>query len=282
MILNENLQRFITLQEPIPRPSVEWRIDGKAFEQSGRLFARFVPFINAQTVQRRLDAHFPGEWNLYVEEVLGATEKTREGGSLFSFKGRLTVGNITRECIGTDETRKGAATDAFKRAAVRFGIGAELYDTMPNWVRVVVAGKTWKPAEDPEEAYQRMLKRVSEEKYNTQVREMEDPYEPASPVPASTPTLPKSQQRAADEFANLRCPVCKGPVEDQRTTRKNNQPLWKCMKPRGVCNRAIWSEDEARKILAAQQTGQLALTSSGPDTSGFPPALKDEDDDLPY
>jgi hypothetical protein len=72
-----------------------------------------------------------------------------------SFKARLQILGVIRENVGTGNDYKSAASDAFKRAAVRFGLAHELYDYEQNWVEVDGDGKYAKPVEDPNVAYQR-------------------------------------------------------------------------------------------------------------------------------
>jgi hypothetical protein len=62
---------------------------------------------------------------------------------------------VIREDVGTGKDYKQAATDAFKRAAVRFGIAHELYAYEQNWVQMDGDGKYAKPVEDPGVAYAR-------------------------------------------------------------------------------------------------------------------------------
>ena len=65
-----------------------------------------------------------------------------------SFKARLQVLGVVREDVGQGRDYKQAATDAFKRAAVRFGIAHELYSYGTNWVELDGDGKFAKPLED--------------------------------------------------------------------------------------------------------------------------------------
>jgi hypothetical protein len=62
---------------------------------------------------------------------------------------------VIREDVGTGKDYKQAATDAFKRAAVRFGIAHELYAYEQNWVQMDGDGKYAKPIEDPAATYAR-------------------------------------------------------------------------------------------------------------------------------
>ena len=111
------------LAEPLPNGVVYWRQDGKVITRDGKYFARFVAYIEANTARERLDAVVPGEWDLTLELLppLPVTDDTADAGSC-SFKARLQILGVIREDVGTGRDYKSAATDAFKRAAVRFGI----------------------------------------------------------------------------------------------------------------------------------------------------------------
>jgi hypothetical protein len=60
-----------------------------------------------------------------------------------------------REDVGIGRDYKQAATDAFKRASVRFGIAHELYSYETNWVQLDGDGKSAKPIEHPGVVYAR-------------------------------------------------------------------------------------------------------------------------------
>jgi hypothetical protein len=68
---------------------------------------------------------------------------------------------VIRYDVGTGRDYKAAATDAFKRAAVRFGIAHELYSYEQNWVEVDGDGKYPRPIEDPKDAYARRQARTA-------------------------------------------------------------------------------------------------------------------------
>ena len=144
------------LSAPLPPGVISWRQDGRPISRDGRHIARFVAYIEANTVRERLDAVVPGEWDLTLEllpPVAGLDEDANQGAC--SFKARLLILGVIREDVGTGKDYKQAATDAFKRAAVRFGIAHELYAYEQNWVQMDGDGKYAKPLEDPAEAYAR-------------------------------------------------------------------------------------------------------------------------------
>src|SRR5215210_8195061 len=179
------------LAAPLPSDVISWRQDGKPTSRDGRYFARFVAYIEANTVRERLDSVVPGEWDLTLD-LLPPLPGTEEGSdtSNCSFKARLQILGVIREDVGTGRDYKQAATDAFKRAAVRFGIAHELYAYEQNWVQMDGDGKYAKPIEDPAVTYAR--------RYG---RPRVAPQVAADAAPASAPIereaeLPRSEEPA--------------------------------------------------------------------------------------
>lgn len=117
------------LAAPLPAGVTAWRQDGRTIVRDGKFFARFVSYIGAQTVRERLDSVVPGEWNLTIEllpSTAGTSDPDAAEQGSYAFKARLQILGIVREDVGTGKDYKQAATDAFKRVAVRFGIAHEL------------------------------------------------------------------------------------------------------------------------------------------------------------
>jgi hypothetical protein len=87
-------------------------------------------YIDSRTVADILDKHALGEWTLKVTPLPPRDNIDRDGavkGIIYTMQASLTVNGITREDVGEGDDYKAASSDAFKRAAVRFGIGRELY-----------------------------------------------------------------------------------------------------------------------------------------------------------
>lgn len=137
---------------PIPADAVQWRQQGKPKARGDKWFAIFVAYIDAQFVRDRLDSVVPGEWQLQLE-LLPSLPSVEEP---VAFKARLTICGVSREDVGTGTDYKNASTDAFKRAAVRFGIAHELYtDYEVLSVQVSDDSKFAKPVEDPADVFAR-------------------------------------------------------------------------------------------------------------------------------
>lgn len=206
------------LSAPLPEGVISWRQDGRPVTRDGRHIARFVAYIEANTVRERLDSVVPGEWDLTLEllpQVAALDEDANQGAC--SFKARLQILGVIREDVGTGKDYKQAATDAFKRAAVRFGIAHELYAFEQNWVELDGDGRYAKPLEDPAEAYARRL------------------------------AARTAEPRALDE---QNCPRCGGRMWDNRLTKRNAKaPDYRCRDR--SCDGVIWPAKEEKVELAA-------------------------------
>src|SRR3954468_25083859 len=227
------------LSAPLPPGVISWRQDGRPISRDGRHIARFVAYIEANTVRERLDAVVPGEWDLTLEllpPVTGLDEDANQGAC--SFKARLQILGVIREDVGTGKDYKQAATDAFKRAAVRFGIAHELYAYEQNWVQMDGDGKYARPIEDPAVAYARRYGRpraVASTSGDTAPGVADRAAElPLSEEPASAPTA--TGPLASDEQS---CPKCGGRMWDNRLTKRNPKaPDYKCRDR--SCDGVIW------------------------------------------
>ena len=236
------------LSAPLPPGVISWRQDGRPISRDGRHIARFVAYIEANTVRERLDAVVAGEWDLTLEllpPVTGLDEDANQGAC--SFKARLQILGVIREDVGTGKDYKQAATDAFKRAAVRFGIAHELYAYEQNWVQMDGEGKYARPIEDPAGVYARRHGRsrpaapaAADAPVPIADRAAELPLS-EEPVPAATGPL------ASDEQS---CPKCGGRMWDNRLTKRNPKaPDYKCRDR--SCDGVIWPP-KAGKVEKAE------------------------------
>jgi hypothetical protein len=226
----EKTDVWTRLSAPVAANTIAWRQDGKATNREGRYFARFVAYIEANTVRERLDQTVPGEWDLTLE--LMPTIAGDDGdGPLCSFKARLQILGVIREDIGTGRDYKQASTDAFKRAAVRFGIGHELYGYEQNWVEVDGDGKYAKPLEDPQLAYSRRHGEAST---------------PSEPDPS-----PSAERSTLTDTDAASCPKCGGRMWDNRLTKRNPRaPDYKCQNR--SCDGVIWPSNESVTVGAEE------------------------------
>ena len=254
------------LSAPVPAAAISWRQDGKPVARDGRHFARFVCYIEANTVRERLDTVVPGEWDLTLE-MLPQLHVTDDSDSACAFKARLQVLGVIREDVGTGRDYKQAATDAFKRAAVRFGIGNELYSYEQNWVEVDGDGRYAKPVEDPAVAYER--------RHGTRTGK------------ATRPSLSvesgEAERSVLTDVDAVSCPKCGGRMWDNRLTKRNPKaPDYKC-RDRG-CDGVVWpakSADGATEPVA--QPAELEERPAEPVTERTKrPAKVVSADEIPF
>lgn len=145
------------LAAPFPAEVVSWRV-GSVNVQSKRGMA--LAYIDARDVMQRLDLIVgPENWQCKYSHVGSKTVcdiGIRVSGGLAQKDGggitALPDGWVWKADGAGDsdvEAEKGALSDAFKRAAVRWGVGRYLYDLPAPWVAIEPMGKSWKIA-DPE------------------------------------------------------------------------------------------------------------------------------------
>lgn len=164
------------LKAPFDPKRVSWRVGStNADKTKGMALA----YIDARDVQDRLD------------EVCGLNWACR-----YSLLDKTTICEIGvkvgEEWIwradgsgDTDfEAEKGALSSAFKRAAVKFGIGRYLYDVSAPWVAITARGKSYSIDDGEKAKLERLLGRSGE------------PATPAPPSPA--PAVPEKKAPASE------------------------------------------------------------------------------------
>jgi hypothetical protein len=255
----EKTDVWAKLSAPVSSGVISWRQDGKATARDGKYFARFVAYIEANTVRERLDSVVPGEWDLTLE-LLPPIAGEDGDGTQCSFKARLQILGVIREDVGTGRDYKQASTDAFKRAAVRFGIAHELYGYEQNWVEVDGEGKYAKPLEEPLLAYMR--------RYGNPIG-----FSTAGTNGGIRTTDPLGASLLTD-MDLVSCPKCGGRTWDNRLTKRNPRaPDYKCQNR--SCDGVIWPS----KLAAAASAADEKETASPARTSALVGSAEDE---LPF
>ena len=164
---------------------------------------------------------------------------------------------MIREDVGTGRDYKQAATDAFKRAAVRFGIAHELYAYEQNWVQVDGDGKFSKPVEDPADAYARRLAR-SERSTAASPR--------TAPTTDEVEAEPATGPRAIDEPS---CPKCGGRMWDNRLSKRNPKaPDYKCRSR--SCDGVIWPPRSGAKSDEVEGDSNNGVADRATTTADLP------------
>jgi hypothetical protein len=112
------------LKAPFPVKNLSWRVGQKTKDKKK---AMMLVYIDARDVQDRLDEVCGVLWESEFHSVNGKTIC------------RITINGKSREDGAGDtefEAEKGGISDAFKRAAVQWGIGRYLYDAknFNTWV----------------------------------------------------------------------------------------------------------------------------------------------------
>jgi len=127
---------FAALSAPFPADAVHWRAQ-KIYDRSGAFSAQALAYIDARDVMDRLDEVCgPEGWeDSYVE--------TSRGRVICTISIKNAEGAWVSKSDGAGDTdhegEKGGISDAFKRAAVKWGIGRYLYRLGNTYVPCEVA-----------------------------------------------------------------------------------------------------------------------------------------------
>lgn len=148
---------FNRLKAPFPPDRISWRVGSTTQDKKkGLAFG----YIDARDVMERLDdVCGPENWQCSYPHANGKTicsigiRVARDGG------GFEWVYKADGAGDSDVEAEKGAMSDAFKRAAVRFGIGRYLYDIPATWVEIEAAGRSFKIAEKEYSKLENILRR---------------------------------------------------------------------------------------------------------------------------
>ena len=110
------------LSKPFPANQIHWRV-GSTTKDNKRGMA--LAYLDARDVMDRLDQVCGTNWSDSYQEVAGRVVCN------------ITINGVTRSDGAGDtqvEAEKGGLSDAFKRAAVKFGVGRYLYRLESVWV----------------------------------------------------------------------------------------------------------------------------------------------------
>lgn len=128
--------KFSDLAKPFPPEHVEWKAGATNVDKTKALA---MAYIDSRAVMNRLD-DVVGPQNWKDDYKAGP-----DGGVLCGISIRFGDEWITKWDGGENsdfEAVKGGLSDAFKRAAVKWGIGRYLYDVPSQWVECEQRGKT--------------------------------------------------------------------------------------------------------------------------------------------
>lgn len=140
------------LSAPFAASSLSWRVGQKTKDKKK---AMMLVYIDARDVQDRLDEVCGMNWKDDYKEVQGRLVCN------------LQVGNTVRSDGAGDtdfEGEKGGLSDAFKRAAVKFGIGRYLYNAknFPTWLEIAEGESDFKLPQRAKEQFADIARRLGE------------------------------------------------------------------------------------------------------------------------
>ncbi len=122
------------LRKPFPASKISFKCQTKPNEKGNSLV---VAYIDARDVMERLDDVIGPDWS----------DRYEKAGTAKGLVCYLTVCGVTRADVGDDDNEnepvKSAFSDAFKRAAVKFGVGRFLYDLPKMWAKAKPVGKSF-------------------------------------------------------------------------------------------------------------------------------------------
>ena len=126
-------QLLAALAEPFASDAIHWRV-GSTTSDNKRGMA--LAYVDARDVMNRLDQVCGGAWQDHYQEVCGRVVCC------------ISIHNQTRSDGAGDtqvEAEKGGLSDAFKRAAVKWGIARYLYQLPNEWVQLDAKRKIMQP-----------------------------------------------------------------------------------------------------------------------------------------
>lgn len=127
---------FARLAAPFPPEQVSWRV-GSTTQDKTKGMA--LAYIDSRDVMQRLDEVCgPAGWQCVYPHVAGKTVC-----NIGIKVGDEWVWKADGAGDTDVEAEKGALSDAFKRAAVKWGIGRYLYDIDSPWVKLKAAGRSY-------------------------------------------------------------------------------------------------------------------------------------------
>jgi hypothetical protein len=137
MIYETADELFAALSEPFPSEDIEWRVgptNAKSKKADDPAKGQPLLYINARTVMDRLDA-VCGLDGWQCNYTVGLN-----GSMICNIGVKMPDGSWVWKADAAGETdmegEKGAASDALKRAAVRFGVGRYLYEIKHPWIEL--------------------------------------------------------------------------------------------------------------------------------------------------
>lgn len=237
-------QNFLDeLKKPFPADAISWRIGQKS---KSKPKAKMLCYIDARDVMDRLDKVCGYNWSDSYQEVMGRIVCT------------ITIGNQSRTDGAGDtdiEAEKGGLSDAFKRAAVKWGVGRYLYNAknFNTWVETKDAdGKDLSDFDLVKYPPNKKLLDEVAKKLSAGVTEAKKDEEPEQESTEKTPAQKAAETRAqnkqAKEEALQKYDICMAYLN------KTNEPSREALNRAEDVIRTLnnWGLYEEGKILTAK------------------------------
>ena len=179
-----------------PPAVVSWRLGAtKADDKRGQAFA----YIDARDVMQRLDTVLGADWQCTYTPMADGSFCCNIGIKIdgewrWRANGAVNVSDSTKS-DAQEMATKGGYSDAFKRAAVAWGVGRYLYELPTPWVDIVPAGRSWKIANHEKSTLLNILSRAA--KQYSQSPPVQDAREPEleAPEPETPPAAEEKSSR---------------------------------------------------------------------------------------
>ena len=171
------------LAAPFPPSLISWRVGSTTGDKSKGMA---LAYIDARDVQDRLNEVCGIDWQVRHPWSVG-TKLACEIGILIDGQWRWRGDGAGDSDV---EAEKGAFSDSFKRAAVRWGIGRYLYDIRSPWVELEAAGRSFKIKESEHGKLEALLARDAAKVGAT------------APSPATLSVRDNPKEQRANTFAN--------------------------------------------------------------------------------
>jgi hypothetical protein len=245
--MSESLTReqLEQLRKPFPAKSISFKCQTKPNEKGNSLV---VAYIDARDVMDRLDDVVGPDWG----------DRYEKSGTAKGLVCYLTVAGVTRADVGDDdndnEATKSAYSDAFKRAAVKFGIGRFLYDLPKMWAKAKPMGKSF-ILEDGE--IERLRRGVDE--FLAGGKKQSAPTSTASQGPRATATT----TIAATPTASAKAAVTEHKVTATKAEKPASQAsLMEVLKKQHA---ELWAKAGTARLLTQQNVDLWSLSTSSTD-----------------
>jgi hypothetical protein len=150
------------LAEPFPAEAVSWRIGPTSTKDPDKPKGKALAYIDSRDVQQRLDAVLGADWQDEYQCMSDGSYCCRIGVKIdgewrWRSDGAVMLVSDKANEDAKEMAQKGSYSDAFKRAAVKWGIGRHLYQVDAPWVPIEKRGNSYVLPEASERALRTWL-----------------------------------------------------------------------------------------------------------------------------